>query len=147
MPKFAFLVVADSMAEQPNLDIPAELLEAMMTFNEEMADAGVLLDADGFLPSSVDSYRLMFGDRSGPTIIPGPFDLSKEDHICGYWIIQARDAEEALSWAKRVPFPQGQLLIRKLSDGCEMGKSSPESIERQKKLRMKLLENLKVAAE
>ncbi|KAG5980486.1 hypothetical protein E4U55_003985 [Claviceps digitariae] len=145
MPKFAFLVVADSMAERPSLEIPTEMLEAMTTFNETMADAGVLLDADGFLPSSVDSYRLLFGDGSGPTIIPGPFDLSKEDHICGYWIVKTKDAEEALSWAKRVPFPQGQLLIRKLSDGCELGKSSPELIERQKRLRAKLLENLKTA--
>ncbi|KAG6001029.1 hypothetical protein E4U43_001438 [Claviceps pusilla] len=146
MPKFAFLVVADSVAEQPSLEIPTEMLEEMTTFNEKMADAGVLLDADGFLPSSVDSYRLLFGDRSGPTIIPGPFDLSKEDHICGYWIVQTTDAEEALSWAKRVPFPHGQLLIRRLSDGCELGKSSPELIERQNKLRTKLLENRKAAA-
>ncbi|KAG5938526.1 hypothetical protein E4U53_007990 [Claviceps sorghi] len=145
MPKFAFLVVSDPVAEQPDLDIPMELLETMTTFNEEMADAGVLLDAGGFLPSSVDSYRLVFGDRSDPTIIPGPFDLSKEDHICGYWIVKTKDAEEALGWAKKVPFPQGQLIIRKLSDGCDLGKGSPEFIERQKKLRIKLLENLKAA--
>ncbi|KAG5927046.1 hypothetical protein E4U42_002665 [Claviceps africana] len=133
------------MAEKPDLAIPTELLETMTTFNEEMADAGVLLDAGGFLPSSVDSYRLVFGDRSGPTIMSGPFDLSKEDHVCGYWIVKAKDAEEAIGWAKKVPFPQGQLIIRKLSDACDLGKGSPGFIERQKRLRTKLLENLRAA--
>ncbi|KAK2589602.1 hypothetical protein QQS21_012719 [Conoideocrella luteorostrata] len=146
MPKFAFLVVADAMADQPNLEIPAEMFEIMTTFNEKMADAGILLHADGFRPSSVDSYRLKFGARSGPEVIPGPFDLSKEDHIAGYWIVKTKDAEEALGWAKQVPFPQGELLVRRISDECDLGKSFTSQLkERQEKLKVKLQENLKAA--
>lgn len=146
MPRFAMLVVADPMADQPNLDIPTEMFEQMTSLNEKMADAGVLLHADGFLPSSVDAYRVKFGAPSGPEVIPGPFDLAKEDHICGYWIIQTKDADEALSWAKQVPFPEGQLLVRRLSGGCDLGKNfTPELIEREKKLKLKLMENLQKA--
>jgi hypothetical protein len=148
MPRFAFLVVADAMADQPNLDIPTEMFEAMTTYNEKLADAGVLLHADGFAPSCDDGYRLRFGGSSGPQVIPGPFDLSKEDHVCGYWIVNVKDAEEALSWAKQVPFPGGELLVRKISEGCDLGKSfTPELIQREKKLKVKLMENLKKADE
>ncbi|KID89247.1 dgpfaetke family protein [Metarhizium guizhouense ARSEF 977] len=147
MPRFAFLVVADAMSDQPNLEIPTEMLETMTTFNEKMANKGVLLHADGFTPSSDGGYRLKFGGSSGPEVIPGPFDLSKEDHVCGYWIVNVKNAEEALDWAKQVPFPEGQLLVRKLSDGCDLGKSfTPELMEREKKLKLKMLENLKKAA-
>ncbi|OAA44780.1 hypothetical protein NOR_03534 [Metarhizium rileyi] len=130
MPLFAFLVVADARADQPNLEIPTEMFEVMTSFNERMADEGVLLHADGFTPSCDGGYRINFGGPSGPEVIPGPFDLSKEDHICGYWIVRVMDTEEALNWAKQVPFPEGQLLV-----------------QREKKLKLKLLENLKKAVD
>ncbi|KHO00755.1 dgpfaetke family protein [Metarhizium album ARSEF 1941] len=148
MPRFAFLVVADAMADRPNLEIPTEMLETMTAFNEKMADAGVLLYADGFTPSSDGAYRLKFGGPSGPEVTPGPFDLSKEDHVCGYWIVKVRDTEEALDWAKQVPFQAGQLLVRKLADGCDLGKSfTTELKEREKRLKLKLLDNLKKAVD
>ena len=145
MPRFAFLVVADSMADKPDLVVPTAMFEEMTTFNEKMADAGVLLHADGFRSSSDESYRLKFSS-SAPEVIPGPFDLSKEDHVCGYWVVKTKDVNEALSWAKQAPFPQGQLLVRKIAENCDLGVSfTPELDERERKLKLKLIENLKAA--
>jgi hypothetical protein len=36
-------------------------------------------------------------------VIDGPFGETKEV-IGGYWIIQVRSKEEAVEWAKRIPF-------------------------------------------
>lgn len=149
MPRYAFLVVADGGAEQANMDdVPMSMFEDMTTFNEKMAEAGVLLDADGFRPTSVDSFRLKFGSSSGPEVISGPFDFDKEDHICGYWLVKCKDADEALGWAKQVPFPQGELLVRRIAETSDMGKAfSKELTERESKLKVKLAANRKAAEE
>ena len=78
-----------------------ELLTAMGRYNEELQQAGVLLDLAGLLPSA-DGRRVKFaeGDR---TVIDGPFPESKA-LIAGYWILQVQSMDEAVAWAKRAPF-------------------------------------------
>jgi hypothetical protein len=41
------------------------------------------------------------------TIVDGPFAETKE-LVAGFWIIDVKSREEALSWAKRIPEPFGQ---------------------------------------
>jgi hypothetical protein len=70
-------------------------------YNEELQQAGVLLDLAGLLPSAVGRrVRFADGDR---TVIDGPFPESKA-LIAGYWILQVPSMEEAVEWAKRAPF-------------------------------------------
>lgn len=82
----------------------AEAAGAMGKFNQQLTDAGVLLALDGLHPSSRGARVSFSGGK--PTVTDGPFAESKE-LIGGYWIIQARDKEEAVEWAKRVPNVQG----------------------------------------
>ena len=81
-----------------------ELLSAMGKYNQELMEAGVLLDASGLQPSS-KGVRIQFSGGKR-TIIDGPFAETKE-LIAGYWIIQVKSREEAMEWAKRVPSPHG----------------------------------------
>ena len=37
------------------------------------------------------------------TVVDGPFSEAKE-LVGGYWIIQVKSKEEAIEWAKRIPF-------------------------------------------
>jgi hypothetical protein len=78
-----------------------ELLTAMGRYNEELQQAGVLLDLAGLLPSA-EGRRVKFaqGDR---TVIDGPFPESKQ-LIAGYWILQVPSMDEAVEWAGRFPF-------------------------------------------
>ena len=75
--------------------------EAMDRYNEELRRAGVLLDLNGLAPTA-EGAKVKFGG-SRRTVIDGPFSEAKEV-IGGYWIIQVRSKEEALEWAKRIPF-------------------------------------------
>jgi hypothetical protein len=59
------------------------LIAAMTKYNEEMAEAGILLDLAGLQPSSKGA-RIKFSDGR-PTIVDGPFAETKE-LIAGYWI-------------------------------------------------------------
>ena len=73
----------------------------MGRYNEELQQAGVLVDLAGLLPSA-EGRRVRFADGDR-TVIDGPFPESKA-LIAGYWILQAESMEEAVEWAKRAPF-------------------------------------------
>jgi hypothetical protein len=78
-----------------------ELLAAMSSYNDELKQAGVLLDLAGLLPS-VAGRRVRFSEGKR-TVIDGPFPESKQ-LIAGYWILQVPSMDEAVKWAERFPF-------------------------------------------
>lgn len=107
-----------------------KLLTAMGAFHEELAKAGVLVDASGLKPSS-QGWRIKYdGDRR--TVIDGPFAESKEV-IAGYTIIDCASREDALDWTRRFPNPaidgrQGEIEVRPFFDLDDFGPS--EAVER-----------------
>jgi hypothetical protein len=82
-----------------------ELMAPMAKYHEELAKAGVLLDATGLQPTS-KGWRIEYSGGKR-TLIDGPFAESKE-LISGYTLIQVKSREEALEWAKRFPSPFGE---------------------------------------
>ena len=86
---------------EPGAAPSEELLAAMGRYNDELKKAGVVLDLAGLYPSA-GGRRVKFsgGNR---TVINGPFAESKE-LIAGYWILQVKSMDEAVEWARRVPF-------------------------------------------
>ena len=86
---------------EPGAAPSGELLAAMGSYNDELKEAGVLIDLAGLLPSA-EGRRVKFakGDR---TVIEGPFPESKQ-LIAGYWILQVPSMDEAVAWAERFPF-------------------------------------------
>ena len=81
--------------------MPAEKRNAAMAeYLEQLAKAGVLLDASGLQPSA-KGWRVRYA-VGRPTIVDGPFAESKE-LIAGYTILQVRSREEALEWTRRFP--------------------------------------------
>jgi hypothetical protein len=79
-----------------------EAFEAMGRFNEELANAGILLAADGLTPSS-KGKRVLF-DGPSRTIVDGPFAEARE-LVAGFWLWEVKDMDEALAWVKRCPNP------------------------------------------
>ena len=101
---------AEELAEGPTL----EAVEAMNRYNEELAKAGALLALDGLRP---EAARV-----SASGVTDGPYSEAKE-MVGGYWILQAKDQEEAREWAKRVPLSGESFVelrrIYELSDFSE----------------------------
>lgn len=83
--------------------MPSEtLLAEMAAYHEALARAGVLLDAAALQPSAL-GFRIRYdGAQRGQ--VDGPFAETKE-LLAGYTLIQVRDREEALEWARRCPNP------------------------------------------
>jgi len=110
-----------------------ELISAMTKFNEELVNAGAMIDGAG-LQASSKGARIRF-NGSQRTVIDGPFAETKE-LISGYWIIQVKSREEAIEWAKRTPFQEGELELRQF---FEMEDFAPgEAIEEAKALGRKI---------
>ena len=47
------------------------------------------------------------------TVTDGPFAETKE-LVAGFWLIQTKSRDEAIEWAKRVPFQEGEVEVRPL---------------------------------
>ncbi|MGZ5179272.1 MAG: YciI family protein [Ramlibacter sp.] len=104
--RFMIMVRATPMTERG--EFPPEtdkLMASMAAYHEELARAGVLLDAAGLQPSSA-GWRVQWDGR-GQRVVDGPYAESKE-LIAGYTLIQVRSREEAMEWARRFPNPMGE---------------------------------------
>lgn len=116
-----------------------EMFEAMGKFNEELVNAGVIVDGDGLKPSSAGK-RIAF-DGPNRSVIDGPFAPARE-LVAGYWIWDVKDMDEAVAWAKRCPNPMpgpSELEIRPFYEIADFGDIlTPEFIEREQKLRDQL---------
>lgn len=143
-----FLLKADPMAEGDSIEVPGDILEVMNKFNEDMNAAGVLLGGEGFRPTSVDSYRLTYSPDKAPSVTKGPFDVAAEAHVCGWWMVQTKDAEEALEWAKKVPMPMGEIVVPRIGDADDMGEAfTKEMRQRENRLRLQVAERVRDLAE
>jgi len=118
MPKFIMLVRATADAELGRPPKQAELDE-MGVYNETMRTAGILETAQGFLDSS-KGVRLAYSSSGEPQdvkVTPGPFQV--DSLVSGFWVITVQDLDEAVSWAKKVPFRGGEVEVRKIADECD----------------------------
>lgn len=133
--RFMVIVKASKDSEAGVLPSP-KLLTEMGKYNEELAKAGVMLAGEG-LQASAKGARVRFSG-SDRTVINGPFDLGK-DLIAGFWIFQVKSKEEAIEWAKRIPFTEGEIEIRQVFEAEDFGPAlTPEVKEQEERLRASL---------
>ena len=112
-----------------------ELLAAMGKFNEELVNAGVMLDGEGLHPSS-KAKRVKFtgGNR---IVTDGPFAETRE-LIAGFWIWRVNSLDEAVEWVKRMPDcgGGGELEIRPIFEAEDFGPEfTPELREQEDRIR------------
>ena len=116
-----------------------EMFEAMGRYNEQLAEAGILLSCDGLQPSSKGA-RVHFSGKER-SVSKGPFKDTGE-LVAGYWLWQVKSLEEAIEWVKRCPNPMisdSDIDIRPIYEPEDLGDAlAPQLAERQEKLRKKL---------
>jgi hypothetical protein len=117
----------------------AKLLAEMGKFNEELVNAGVMLDGEGLHPSSKGA-RVKFSGNTR-TVTDGPFPETKE-LIAGFWIWRLESMEEAIEWAKKCPNPMpnvdSELEIRQIFEAEDFGPEfTPALQEYEAKVRAK----------
>lgn len=96
----------------PELDLPVDRVEAMMAYNQQLQDAGILRALEGLHPPST-GRRVSFATGK-PVVTDGPFAEAKEV-LGGFWIIEVDSLDEATEWAKRCPGSETETIeIRRI---------------------------------
>lgn len=106
-----------------------EMLEAMGRYNEELANAGVMVDGNGLKPSTFGK-RIAF-DGASRTVIDGPFAETRE-LVAGYWLWEVKDMDDAIAWARRCPNPMpgpSELEIRPVFEMEDFGDNMTPEVE------------------
>jgi hypothetical protein len=136
--RFMMLLKADKTTETGALPTQKDL-EVMGKYNEELVKAGVLLDAAGLQPSSKGAKVTFQNGKAQVT--DGPFAETKE-LLAGYWMIQVKSREEAIEWAKRVPFERlpsngraPEIELRQMFEITDFPDVPPAVAEMEKSLR------------
>jgi hypothetical protein len=113
-----FMMIVKASKESEAGAMPTkELVAAMGKFNEEMIKAGVMLSGEGLHPSSRGARIAYSGQKR--TVTDGPFSQTGE-LASGFWVINVKSKEEALDWAKRVPFTNGEVVeIRQIFEASD----------------------------
>ncbi len=127
-----FMVLVKASKESEAGVLPSkELHEAMMKFNQELVNAGVMLAGEGLQASSKGARVKFSGNKR--IVVDGPFAETKE-LIAGFWIWQVKSKAEAIEWVKRCPNPTGQegeIEIRQMFEMEDFGPELPAELRKK----------------
>ena|SRR5690242_12264416 len=138
-----FMIIVKASKESEAGIMPSEkLLAEMGKFNEELANAGVLLAGEGLHPTS-NGVRVMFSGKTR-TVVDGPFAETKE-LIAGFWLWKVKSKQEAIEWVKRCPNPHNgdsEIEVRQVFEAEDFGAEfTPELREQEERVRNQALKS------
>jgi len=112
--RYMMIVKATKASESSVMPTEAQFAE-MGAYNEQLANAGVLVDLSGLQATSQGARIRSSGGKR--TLTKGPFPYTP-DIVAGYWIINVESPEEAIEWAMKAPNPafgdaDGEIELRR----------------------------------
>jgi len=129
-----FMVIVKASKDSEAGVMPSQqLLADMGNFNQQLADAGVMLAGEGLQPSSKGARVKFSGGQK--SVIDGPFAETKE-LVAGFWLWKCKSLDEAIDWLKRAPFEETEVEIRQVFEAEDFGDEfTPELREQEERLR------------
>jgi hypothetical protein len=98
--KYLCLICAETLMEGMPAGFAAQHFEAYRAFTKEIRDSGHFVACNRLLPpDNATTIRVRQGSVS---ITDGPYVETKEQ-LGGYYVIEARDLNEAIQVASRIP--------------------------------------------
>jgi hypothetical protein len=104
------------------------VMDAWAAFSEETVDKGAFIAGEGLQPSATATTVHIPEGGGERTVTDGPFAESKEQ-LGGFYLLECKDLDEALDWAKKVPLQAGSIEIRPVMDYEASGYEGPTSDE------------------
>lgn len=108
-----FMIMVKEGENPPDRPPSSAEIAEMGRLNKQMMEAGILLAMEGLFPSKL-STRVRF-DKRKRQVVDGPFSETKE-LVGGFWIIDVKDKAEAIAWAQKIPFEEGEVEIRRVAE-------------------------------
>ena len=103
-------------------DMKAEM-DRWAAFGQEAVEKGAFIAGEGLQESST-ATTVTIPEQGDRVVTDGPFAESKEQ-VGGFYLLECKDLDEALEWAKKVPLPVGSIEVRPVMDYGEYGYESP----------------------
>ncbi len=83
-------------------------------YTRQAVEAGVHLGGEGLAPSAT-ATTVRFEPGGEQFVSDGPFAETKEQ-LGGYYLLDCKDHDDALAWAKRLPVQGGSVEVRPVMD-------------------------------
>ena len=115
--KFLCLIRADTWMEKMREDDAAKHFDEYREFTEDLRAGGHLVAANRLQPpDTATTIRVRNGKVS---TTDGPYAETKE-HLGGYYVIEARDLNDAIRLASRIPGAQyGSVEVRPVAEDSQ----------------------------
>ena len=110
--EYMILIHGDENYEQPAPGDPGfdEMMKAWTTYNQTLIDGGHWLSGAMLAPTTT-ATTVRKSYNGAPAIVDGPFAETKEQ-LGGYYLISAKDLDEAIALATDIPVPVGSIEVR-----------------------------------
>ena len=131
------MVIARASAASEAGEMDLEAFAAMDKFNEELINAGILLDGTGLTPTSRGA-RVRFSG-SNRTVTDGPFAETTE-LIAGFMIWKVSSLQEAIDWVKKCPNPMigdSDIEIRPFIEPEDLAAAIDPVVEQESRLKVR----------
>jgi hypothetical protein len=101
----------------------AEEMKRWEAFGAETVEAGAFIAGEGLEPSQAG--KTVRGGRGDERVVTdGPFAETKEQ-VGGFYVLECKDLDEAVEWAKRCPISAGAIEVRPVLDYSAYGYEDP----------------------
>jgi hypothetical protein len=116
--KAYLLSVHGTHGQPPPPDVMQQMFDVVEKFNDEVRAAGAWVFGGGLTtPGDATVVRV---DQGEIMLTDGPFVETKEQ-IGGFWVIRARDLDEALDWAGRATWAcRAPVEVRPFQDDIDV---------------------------
>jgi hypothetical protein len=117
------LISGEGGMEDASPDEMKAVMDAWSAYSQNAVDNGAFLAGEGLQPSATAStVRIKAGNEA--TVTDGPFAESKEQ-LGGFYLLECKDLDEALEYAKKIPFQDGWVEVRPVMDYEGSGYEEP----------------------
>jgi len=102
-----------------------EGMKAWDAYTNQAVEAGVHLGGEGLQPSAT-ATTVRIQESGEPIVSDGPFAETKEQ-LGGYYLLDCKDLDDALAWAKKIPMPGGTVEVRAVMDYEAVGSTEHQN--------------------
>ncbi|HEU4980764.1 MAG TPA: YciI family protein [Solirubrobacterales bacterium] len=124
--RYLFALISDEGGTSMEDASPEEakaVMDRWDAYGKEAVANGAFIAAAALQPSpTATTVRIKQGEET--IVTDGPFAESKEQ-LGGFYLFECKDLDEALDYAKRIPFQDGTVEVRPVMDFSEYGYDDP----------------------
>lgn len=103
---------------------PEELAANMKDWDAytiEVQEAGAFVGGEGLQPTAT-ATTIQIQPSGDHIVTDGPFAETKEQ-LGGFYLLDCKDLDEAIAWARKIPMPGGKIEVRPVMDYEAAGSS------------------------